>query len=356
MGHIYKLLYTFLCISFYSCNVIDSNISISSNFFKSSANNPSSKISFYKIDEFNEQIFLGSINCNQGEQITIPARPGRSTAPLTENYFIDNVVNYFPTDPNDNVFAGWCSNPDQCNIISNLTHYGLSKVQCPQQNLSLYALMLAPSPNWETITAGDLVVPNGVSVILEYAFQQQSITSVVLPDSLTSVDYYAFNENFQLTTAIIPDSVTSLNSAFINCGLTKVVIPNTVTTLTVDLFCNNALTELIIPNSVTSIEHYALCNNQLTSISIPQSVISIGIYGFGGNQFNNISLPNSVSSIGERAFQFNPITSIRIPSNITINHDETFGTNGASFRSYYDSIGKLEGTYLYSNGAWLKSE
>ena len=89
------------------------------------------------------------------------------------------------------------------------------------------------------------------------------LTTITIPDSVTSIGYSAFSGCTNLTTITIPDSVTSIgNFAFIEC---------------------TNLTTITIPDSVTSIGDgaFSWCEN-LTSITIPDSVTSIGDLAFDG--------------------------------------------------------------------------
>ena len=137
--------------------------------------------------------------------------------------------------------------------------------------------------NEELVT--DLVIPNGVTSIGNYAFQDcTSLTSVTIPNSVISIGEYAFIRCSGLTSAAIGNSVTSIGkNAFRNCS---------------------SLTSVTIPNSVTSIGDSAFRNcSSLTSIEIPNSVTSIGDYVFYGcTGLTSIEIPNSVTSIGMRAF------------------------------------------------------
>ena len=110
-----------------------------------------------------------------------------------------------------------------------------------------------------------------------------------------------------LTSINIPNSVTSIGGgAFINCsGLTSVTIPNSVTSIEDGAFWGcSSLTSVTIPNSITSIEDNAFwgCSG-LTSITIPNSVTSIGKSAFYNCvNLTSVTIPNSVTSIGDEAF------------------------------------------------------
>ena len=117
----------------------------------------------------------------------------------------------------------------------------------------------------------------------------------------------AFSSCSALTSVTIPNSVTSIGkSVFYGCSsLTSVTIPNSVTSIgkSVFYYCKN-LKSVTIPNSVTSIGDSAFdgCRS-LTSITIPNSVTSIGDYAFSDcSSLTSVTIPNSVTSIGWWAF------------------------------------------------------
>ena len=151
----------------------------------------------------------------------------------------------------------------------------------------------------------------------------KTITSVEIPNSVTSIGYSAFEGCTGLTSITIPNSVTSIgNSAFYNCsGLTSIVVDGNNTkydsrencnaiieteTNSLILGCNNT----VIPNSVTSIGSSAFygCTG-LTSITIPNSVTSIessAFYGCSGLKtvinFSNKTFSKGSSSNGYVAY------------------------------------------------------
>ena len=167
-------------------------------------------------------------------------------------------------------------------------------------------------------------IPNG-------AFSGCSgLTSVTIPNSVTSIGNSAFNGCTGLTSVTIPNSVTSIgNSAFYHCSsLTTVTIPNSVTSIDIGAFCGcSGLTSITIPNSVTSIGNSAFngCTG-LTSVTIPNSVTSIGEYAFYGcTGLSSVTIPNSVTSIGNWAFNgCTGLTSVTIPNSVTSIGNSTF--------------------------------
>ena len=92
--------------------------------------------------------------------------------------------------------------------------------------------------------------------------------------------------NTTVTSVSIPDGVTSIGEgAFLGCtGLTSVTIGNSVTSIGGSVFFKcSGLTSVTIPASVTSIGDYAFedCSG-LTSVNIPKSVTSIDATAFEG--------------------------------------------------------------------------
>ena len=245
--------------------------------------------------------------------------------------------------------------------------------------------------NGYTRPTGDLVIPSSVTyngttyqitIIDCYAFYYcGSLTSVTIPNSITSIGAYAFSRcdnlatlnfnaincsNFEInsspvssnpfgqcpiSTINIGDSVQRIPAYFAYqlTSLSSITIPNSVTYIGESAFynCHNLTTlnfnaincgnfsrlhsfyypfyncnfsTINIGDSVQRIPAYFAYNNSaLSAITIPNSVTYIGHSAFEGcTGLTSITIPNNVTSIGSSTFQnCSSLTSITIPNNVT---------------------------------------
>ena len=211
----------------------------------------------------------------------------------------------------------------------------------------------------ETMTSVNGVIYN--KDVTELRYCPPALTSITIPDSVTSIGDDAFRGCTRLTNITIPDSVTSIgDDAFRGCtGLTSITIPDSVTSIGSYAFrgCTR-LTSITIPNSVTSIGNYAFSGcTGLTSITIPNSVTSIGNYAFDGcTGLTSITIPNSVTSIGSYAFSgCTGLTSITIPDSVTtISYGAFYGCTGLTSITIPDSVTSI-GNAAFQNCSNLKT-
>ena len=156
----------------------------------------------------------------------------------------------------------------------------------------------------------------------------RGLTSLTLPDGITSIDYCAFNGCSGLTSLTIPAGITSIHSlAFQYCsGLKEVRIcinDNLDTYLTKghpyipvyykykDIDCDikyyindKEITSIEIPSNVTTLGDYVFqgCSG-LTSLNLPAGITSIGSYTFSGcSGLTSLTLPAGITEIGSSAF------------------------------------------------------
>ena len=132
-----------------------------------------------------------------------------------------------------------------------------------------------------------------------------SYTAIVKQLSNKNNNYSFNNLNNYVNKKYKINKIDTSGGAFENKGLTSIIIPNTITTIEESAFYNNQLTSVTIPDSVTTIGGSAFSNNQLTSV-----------------EFSN---PSKLERIEHRAFQNNNISTVSIPETVTYLECSAFG-------------------------------
>ena len=137
---------------------------------------------------------------------------------------------------------------------------------------------------------------------------EEEIKDLVVPNNVTSIAEYAFHSCSSLTSVIIPNNVTSIGKgAFGGCSsLASVTISNNVTNIAYGTFWGcSGLTSVTIPSSVTNIGEYAFCEcSSLPSITIPNSVTSIESCAFKDCVgLKELTIGNGISSIYSKSFE-----------------------------------------------------
>jgi len=184
-----------------------------------------------------------------------------------------------------------------------------------------------------------VIIPNSVTSIGEQAFYYCiKLKNIQIPKSVTSIGSYAFGECMSLTNILVDEAnndFSSVDGVLFDKKQTKLIIypsakigenykiPDSVTSIDDYAFSNcSSLKTITIPSSVTRIGEGAFLKcTALTKIAIPTSVTSIGNIAFDGcSSLETITIPaaSRLTSIGSSAFRYcSSLTSITIPSSVT---------------------------------------
>ncbi len=155
------------------------------------------------------------------------------------------------------------------------------------------------------------------------AFAPAGMTSVIIPDGVTSIGRYVFS-GYEIESVTIPEGVTTIGEeAFSECqSLASINIPNTVTTIENYVFhdCISLKSSLVIPDSVTTIGVgvFQYCTS-LTSVTIGSGLTAISDWLFGDcDSLTDIVIPENITSINNSAFySCDKLTSVTLPSKLT---------------------------------------
>ncbi|MBG0762057.1 leucine-rich repeat protein, partial [Acholeplasma laidlawii] len=213
-------------------------------------------------------------------------------------------------------------------VSNELSYYFGNDINFIPTSLQTITYAIGGSFIDKTLTQGNmrevgLVLANDTISIVSQQFQNSSITSIVIPNSVTSIGYWAFDGANSLKSIVIPNSVTSIGSMTfyeaesltiyaevssqpsgwdsswnfsnrpviwgyletINDGSVAYALSSNGNAYVLELIENPTTTEIIIPRSingyvVTDIIIDAFRNSSITSIVIPSSVTSIGYWAF----------------------------------------------------------------------------
>lgn len=180
----------------------------------------------------------------------------------------------------------------------------------------------------------------------------QDLTTVILPNTITSIGNRAFSYCTGLESISLGNGVTTINTmAFAACStLTAIVLPSSVTTMGTDVFqgCTN-MTSAVLSNSLSTISNHTFLNcTQLKNVILPEGITTIGNSAFSYcHKLDSLVIPSTVTSIGISSFgfcdslelfltptvppainynSFNRTTTVHIPCGTLAAYQSTWGT------------------------------
>ncbi len=164
----------------------------------------------------------------------------------------------------------------------------------------------------QTKPEGDLVIPETVTIgsntwtiseILDHAFYDCPLTSVVIPNTVTAIR----------------------DNAFYSCPLTFMVLPNSVTTIEAQAFSYTWLQQLTLSESINTVGDRAFSCTKLTDLTLPEKDILYGIGCFSNTSLVTVVLPEGLTVVSKEMFANSPsLEHVVFPSTLTTIKDEAF--------------------------------
>ena len=163
----------------------------------------------------------------------------------------------------------------------------------------------------DNLSSTTVLIPETVTSIGAYAFRNcSSVSSITIPDSIISIGEYAFYNNSSATNVTFGKGLQSIaNDAFRNCTkLSKIILGEGVTSISHRAFRDCiALTEVYLPSTLTYISQYSdsdaafyNCTN-INKITVPQYITGdrgIGsMFNYCRGKIKEIYLNDNVTSI-----------------------------------------------------------
>ncbi len=226
-------------------------------------------------------------------------------------------------------------------------------------------------------TSTDIVIPAiyedlPVKEIQSNAFSYSNITSVIIPEGVTTIGERAFDYCTSLVSVTIPSSVNSCDLyAFRDCeSLMGVYITDIAAWCEIDFYSYDPLsnplyyaknlyldhelvTDLVIPDSVTSINRSAFQHCNITSVIIPDGVTSIGEGAFKNcTNLERVTISEGVAEINDYAFYgCQSLVSITIGNGVTRIGNESFtnciNLNNITLPESVEEIGTKAFSFCY---------
>ena len=159
---------------------------------------------------------------------------------------------------------------------------------------------------------GDLIIPATLTIgsntwtvteIMDHAFIECPITSVVLPNTITAIGERAFYY-CPITSLDLPDSITVIGEqAFSATGIQQLVLSESVNSVGKGAFSGSRLASLTLPEKDVQYGYGCFANTHLVSVVLPEGLTVISQNMFVSCDYLvNVVFPSTLTTIGEEAF------------------------------------------------------
>ena len=140
---------------------------------------------------------------------------------------------------------------------------------------------------------------------------------VVIPENVTIIGEYVFNENNTIDTVSFAGNIQEIeNCAFRLCSLKQINLPESLKYIGEQAFIKcESLEEITIPGNVEYIGPYAFQESGISSLTVCEGVETIGSKAFTScPSLNKIELPDTLHTVEDHAFYNDGLAYVYIPS------------------------------------------
>lgn len=206
--------------------------------------------------------------------------------------------------------------------------------------------------NWHFLpTVKNIVFGKNVKNIGESAFANCSITSLDIPESVVSIGNSAFANCLQLKEVNLPSSLTTIgNNAYSKASLSTLSIPDAVASLGSGAFSNcELLTNVSLSANLKNIgaDCFTGCTG-ITAITLNNQLETIGSSAFAKCAISNIDFPASLTTIESLAFANNKIATLTLPKTLTSIGRSAFSGNPVE-KVFVNTNANVSGVFPYAD-------
>ena len=194
---------------------------------------------------------------------------------------------------------------------------------------NLSAVHIPSLDAWCSISFGNVAASPVISGCIPYV-NGSVVSDLLIPEGISAIRDYAFSNWNSLQSVRATEGLLSIGAeAFSNCGnLKSIILPNSLSSIKFGTFsyCSN-LESIALPDSVLTIESKAFshCEN-LKSIDLPSDLIQLGQNVFEGCcSLESIDIPNGVDALGSNLFKdCTSLAFVKLPDNLVLIREYAF--------------------------------
>ena len=213
----------------------------------------------------------------------------------------------------------------------------LTSINIPNNVTTIYGSAFERCDNLSSIHIGNNVYKIGKDAFTGTPWLESQPNGVVYVGNVAYTYKYNYWEE-PSESLILKEGCLGIADGFFNAYIESITIPSTLKYIGDQGWFVNRMSSIIVEDGNTVYNSLDNCNAIIETATntlllgckntiIPNNVITIGRLAMANNELVNITIPNNVKEIRERAFENTALKSIRIPNSIIEIEQGAFGEN-----------------------------